>query len=92
MDSIDGIEHLMNRTIEVLEIPNEVAISDVLTPDEMPDDKQKEIQIRRPAVVEKGLAFHEKKEKNKKVNVKITRAQRMKTKYKKPKSRGGKRK
>jgi ATP-dependent RNA helicase RhlE len=91
-DAIGRIEQLMNQTIEILEIPDEVAVSEILTPDEMPDDKQKEIQIRRPSIEEKGPAYHEKKEKNKKVNVKITRAQKMKLKYNKPKSRGGKRK
>lgn len=90
--NIERIEQLMNQQITALNLPDEVVISELLTADEMPDDNQKEVQIRRPAAEEKGPAFHEKKEKNKKVNVKITRAQRMKMKYNKPKSRGGKQK
>ncbi|MGB3547641.1 MAG: ATP-dependent helicase, partial [Saprospiraceae bacterium] len=39
-----------------------------------------------------GPAFHEKKAKNQKVNRKIRRAEAMKLKYKKPKTRGQKKK
>jgi ATP-dependent RNA helicase RhlE len=39
-----------------------------------------------------GGAFHEKLEKNKKVNVIIPHAERMKKKYGKPKTRGAKKK
>jgi ATP-dependent RNA helicase RhlE len=39
-----------------------------------------------------GGAFHEKSEKNKKVNVIISHADRMKKKYGKPKTRGAKKK
>jgi ATP-dependent RNA helicase RhlE len=39
-----------------------------------------------------GEAFHEKKDKNKKVNMKIRRKEAMKIKYGKPKTRGDKNK
>jgi len=90
-EHIERIEMLMNKKIASLKIPNDVEVSTRLTRDEMPTEQLKEIQIRRPKLEEKGPAFHEKKEKNKKVNQKITRAQKYKMKYKKPKSLGGKR-
>jgi hypothetical protein len=45
-----------------------------------------------PKKEEGGEAFHEKKDKNKKVNMKVRRAAAMKIKYKKPKTRGQKKK
>jgi len=45
---------------------------------------------RIPKKEEGGEAFHEKKDKNKKVNMKVRRAAAMKIKYKKPKTRGQK--
>jgi ATP-dependent RNA helicase RhlE len=63
-------------------------VSDVLIEEELPRYKHK-IPVAR-ARREPGEAFHEKKEKNKKVNRKITRAEAMKLKYGKPKTRGDK--
>jgi ATP-dependent RNA helicase RhlE len=51
----------------------------------------KNIVIKQPKVEEVGAAFHEKSEKNKKVNNKIRRKDQMRLKYGKPKSRGEKR-
>lgn len=90
-EAITAIESLMNQSIPELAFPEEVSVSSQLTRDEMPQEQMKEVPIRRPKVEERGPAFHEKKEKNKKVNVKITRAQKMKQKYGKPISKGGKR-
>ena len=45
-----------------------------------------------PKKEEGGAAFHEKKDKNKKVNMKVRRAAAMKIKYKKPQTRGQKKK
>lgn len=50
----------------------------------------KTIDVKLPSRADAGAAFHEKKDKNKKVNQKKTRAQLMKEKYKKPKTRGQK--
>ena len=82
----------MNQSIEVLDFPDEVEISPKLTLDEMPNAHLKEVAVKLPKKEGAGPAFHEKKEKNKKVNIKITRAHKLKLKYKKPKTRGQKRK
>lgn len=87
-----SIETLMNYQIPIETLPADLEISDILTEDELPKFKMKSIPVKRPNKDQAGPAFHEKKEKNKKVNKKIRRAQKMKMKYKKPKTRGQKRK
>ena len=87
----EAIEGLMDYTIPVTPLPEDLEISDVLTEDEMPKVKMKNIQVRVPKV-ESGPAFHEKSAKNKKVNIKIRHADKMKMKYGKPKTRGAKKK
>ena len=65
------IEDLMNKKIEMRALPNDVEISEELTPDEIQKTKDKNLNKNRrdknfkPA----GPAFTEKKEKNKKVNL-----------------------
>jgi len=86
------IEALMNYTIPVAPMPEEVEISDILTEDELPKVRMKEIQIRVPKVENRGAAFHEKLAKNKKVNIKIKHSDKMMAKYGKPKTRGQKKK
>ena len=85
-----GIEDLMNCKIPIENTPESLEISEVLTLDEMTIIKMKEVKVKTPKLPERGLAFHEKKEKNKKTRIKITRDQAMKKKYKKPKTRGQK--
>jgi len=84
------IEALMNSKIPMKRLPKDLTISDVLTEDEKPKIRMKNPPVKTPKKDERGASFHEKKEKNKKENVKITRAKRMKIKYKKPKTRGPK--
>lgn len=86
----DNIEALMNYQVPVLPLPEELVISDVLTEDEKPQVKMKNFLIKLPGRDEAGPAFHEKSAKNKKVNVKIRHADKMKLKYGKPKTRGAK--
>jgi ATP-dependent RNA helicase RhlE len=50
----------------------------------------KNIVVKQPKIEERGAAFHEKSEKNKKVNHKVRRKDQMKAKYGKPKTRGNK--
>ena len=89
--SVAKIETLMNFKIPVKELPADLVISTVLTPDEMPKISSKIIELKIPKKdLEAGSAFHEKKEKNKKVNNRRSRAEMMKLKYKKPKTRGQK--
>lgn len=84
------IEALMDYRIPFAELPEGLEISDKLTPEEMPQYRMKNPEVKLPKPENVGPAFHEKKEKNKKVNRKLTRAEAMKQKYKKPKTRGQK--
>lgn len=84
------IEKLMDMKIPILPLPEDLAISFILTAEEKPFVKMKNIVVKQPKVEEKGAAFHEKKDKNKKVNQKLRRKDEMKLKYGKPKTRGNK--
>lgn len=88
----DAVEMLMNYKIPVKELPEELEISTELTEDELPKVKMREVLIKLPKLYEGGGAFHEKKAKNKKVNIKVRHADKMKEKYGKPKTRGAKKK
>ncbi|MBS1661305.1 MAG: DEAD/DEAH box helicase [Bacteroidetes bacterium] len=88
----EAIEKLMNLSILNVSLPEGVEISTVLTEDEKPKPFVKAIPLKMPKPEEGGGAFHEKKEKNKKVNVVVSKAERMKQKYGKPKTRRAKRK
>jgi len=87
-----AIQELMNYTIPIIPLPEDLEISDVLTEDEKPKVYTKVIPLDIPKPEFAGGAFHEKLEKNKKVNVIISHAERMKKKYGKPKTRGAKKK
>lgn len=86
----EKIESLMKRSIRMLELPEEVEISEVLTEDEQPKKFVPNIVIKQPKRENVGAAFHEKKEKNKKVNVKVSHKEKMMKKYGKPKKRAPK--
>lgn len=65
-----AIEQLMNKTIDITEIPNEVAISDIYSEEERPTrlfDKDYLKQEKKKPKNDK--AFHEKKAKNTKINL-----------------------
>jgi ATP-dependent RNA helicase RhlE len=86
-EMISQIEKYMNMEIPRKPFPEEVEISEVLIGDElervnMPGSK---VKIKK---YESGPAFHEKKDKNKKVNIRKTRAQQMREKYNKPRRKG----
>ncbi|HET6225955.1 MAG TPA: DEAD/DEAH box helicase [Bacteroidia bacterium] len=66
---IEAIEKLMNKRLEHQAIPAAVKISTVLTDDEMPVIKDKNLNKNKTNKEVSGPAFHEKKEKNKKVNL-----------------------
>jgi ATP-dependent RNA helicase RhlE len=87
----ENIEYLMAYEIPILELPEEVEISKQLTPEERP--KISMISSNHKTNVYKpGAAFHEKKEKNKKENQGGSYRRELAKKYKKPKTRGGKKK
>lgn len=76
-----AIEQLMNYQIPMLPLPEQLEISDELTEDEMPKVFMKEPALKRPKKEEVGPAFHEKSEKNKKVNVRRDHEAEKKRKY-----------
>jgi len=75
------IEELMKMEIPIDEMPEDVEISTLLTPEEESKPGMKFKVPKIPNDPLKGAAFHEKLEKNKKVPVKVTRADKMKLKY-----------
>lgn len=84
------IEELMNYTIPLLEIPEYVEISKELTDEERPKEDREQSKNRTSQEHTSGEAFHEKKEKNKKVNLGGSYRREIAKKYKKPKTRGDK--
>ncbi|SFS48212.1 DEAD/DEAH box helicase [Lutibacter maritimus] len=86
------IELLMNREIDVFDLPDSVEISEELIDEEIPRDPQEINNDARNKSTELGSGFHEKKEKNKKINLGGSYRREIAKKYKKPKTRGPKRK
>jgi ATP-dependent RNA helicase RhlE len=89
---LKAIEALMNQAVPILPLPQNLAISNQLTPDEQPKVYAKVIPLDMPKRGTGGGAFHEKLEKNKKVNVIVRHADRMMKKYGKKQTRGSKKK
>ncbi|HFA51558.1 MAG TPA: DEAD/DEAH box helicase [Bacteroidetes bacterium] len=86
------IEELMSLEIPLRPTPDGLLLSDELIAlekhvDIIPFNNHK-MRMHQPS----GPAFHDKKAKNKKVNNKLTRKEKMKLKYKKPQTRGQKKK
>lgn len=86
----EAIEDLMKFAIPITPLPPHLDISSRLTEDEMPKVYMKEIEVKLPKKEERGPAFHEKKAKNRKVNVRVNYKEKMMQKYGKPKKRSGK--
>lgn len=91
-DRLDEAEEYMGMKISPLPLPEHLAISDILMDFEVPQVQMKNVLGKLPKMTESLGAFHEKKAKNKKVNVKIRYKDKMKAKYGKPKTRGQKKK
>jgi len=85
-----GIEELMNYEIPVLDLPEHVEISKLLTEDERPKEDQGISKNRTSLEYVPGPAFHEKSEKNSQVNLGGSYRREIAAKYKKPKTRGDK--
>lgn len=86
------IEKLMQYVIPIEQLPKELEISHEKTEEEKIVYQSKYSKINSTRGLGKGKAFHEKSEKNKKVNNKVRWADEMKLKYGKPKTRGQKKK
>lgn len=87
-----AIEKLMDYNIPMVSLPEEVEVSTELIEAELPKVFMKNIVVKIADPEKAGGAFHEKATKNKKENRKLSRAEQLKLKYKKPKTRGQKRK
>jgi ATP-dependent RNA helicase RhlE len=88
--SLSMIETLMKYQVPIVELPQNLVISEVLTEDEIPKVFMKIIQLKTPKKEEVGPAFHEKSAKNSKVNYIVKKKDRMMKKYGKPITRGQK--
>jgi len=86
-ESVLEIEILMNTEIPLIPLPEEVIISNILLPEEKDNSIEKEIDLKLKKKENVGPAFHEKSEKNKKVNLGGSYKREIKKKYKKPKTR-----
>lgn len=89
-DRRKAVEELMQQKISLMAMPPEVGVSEDLREFELPEVKMKNVLAPLAKIEEGGGAFHEKAGKNKKVNMKVRRAEAMRIKYGKPKTRGDK--
>ncbi|MEY8848641.1 DEAD/DEAH box helicase [Psychroserpens sp. XS_ASV72] len=89
-EALSAIESYMNMEIPIVEFPEAVKISDQLIREERPEIKERNNPTKRLTEDTPGPAFHEKKDKNKKVNLGGSYKRKISTKYKKPKTRGDK--
>ncbi|MGY5850597.1 DEAD/DEAH box helicase [Salegentibacter sp. F14] len=90
MGYLEDIEALMKMDVPVKALPEEVAISRELIPEEQPRILETNNPSKPSDVYTPGPAFHEKKEKNKKENLGGSYKREIVKKYKKPKTRGDK--
>lgn len=89
---IEAIEEMLGNPIELVELPEEVHIETRLIDEEVEKEIIKPYQKLKSKEHAPGPAFHEKKEKNKKTNQGGSYRRKLAAKYKKPKTRGQKRK
>jgi ATP-dependent RNA helicase RhlE len=86
------IEKLMNIKVKVDSLPEDVEISELQLDSETFEIPGKRL-VKTPKIdATKGSAFHEKNAKNKKINLGGSYRRKLAAKYKKPKTRGQKRK
>ncbi len=89
---VEAIQELMAFEIPLHPLPENLKISEILTPDEEPKINMKNIEFRKLKMDDVGPAFHEKKAKNQKVNVRRDYALEKQMKYGRPIKRSGKKK
>ena len=86
-----AVEELMKYEIPIINFPEEVEISDELTPEETEKPKVQEESFYNAQDYVPGASFHERSAKNSKTNTKKkSYSQKMKERYKKPIKRGDK--
>lgn len=89
-EALRSIEALMELEILKKELPVDVEISTELIPEEQPKTKEINNPVNFKDEDAPGPSFHEKSEKNKKVNLGGSYRREISKKYKKPKTRGDK--
>lgn len=89
-DDLEKIESLMNMKIPAVTLPEEVPVSTELIPEEQPVAPEIYNPLKNADEDQPGPAFHEKKDKNKKINMGGSYRREIQKKYKKPKTRGDK--
>jgi ATP-dependent RNA helicase RhlE len=89
-EKLESIQALMNFTVPMQELPQNLVFSTELIEEELPKIKMKSVLVKMPKLEEKGAAFHEKSAKNQKVNFIVRKKDRMMKKYGRPKTRGTK--
>ncbi len=92
LDWLAEIEEFMKYEIPILSLPAELIVSNELTDAELPKINMKNVLGKLPKIKDDQSAFQEKKNKNKKVNAKVSHKDKMMVKYGKPKTRGQKKK
>ena len=91
-ERFERIESYMQMTVPKSPLPESVEYSDVMLEFEKEEPKMKNNLVKLPKRDDVGPAFHEKKAKNKKVNVRYNHKKAMQEKYGKPKKRSSKKK
>ncbi len=86
-EAVLEIEILMQTEIPLEKLPEAVIISEELMPEETDNSSEKEIGGKEKPKLKSRSAFHEKSEKNKKINLGGSYKREIKKKYKKPKTR-----
>jgi ATP-dependent RNA helicase RhlE len=89
-EKLESIQTLMNFSVPMQELPENLNFSTELIEDELPKIKMKSVLVKMPKLEEKGAAFHEKSAKNQKVNFIVRKKDRMMKKYGRLKTRGAK--
>lgn len=86
----EAVEALMKMEIPKIPFPQEVEISKELTPEETPKIIEPNNPHKQSYENQRGESFHEKSEKNSKINQGGSYQRTIKAKYKKPKTKGDK--
>jgi len=89
---LEQAEALMNYKVPILSLPENLLVSDLVAPHEEERVYMKSTPVSIIQRDSTNAAFHEKADKNKKVNNKIRRKEKMMLKYGKPIKRGDKQK
>lgn len=85
--NLTQVETLMGKHITFVELPETIELSEELRDFEKPQVSMPNVLVKSPKRGDVGPAFHEKKAKNKKVNIRYDHKKAMQEKYGKPKKK-----